>query len=173
MVINPSSFIQPATEAQQSFLKVLADLGAPPGALTSKTSPLSVPPLRSGGSVRRWFFRVCTGSSRRSSPRSPTSWTDGLLRHTVSVGLREGKPATDVTCLSKSRSDEWRNLAGCRKPCPRGVVPPTLSLGPFAALQERAYERARSARKRTSAEGVGFSILPQSNVQGHDRSAQI
>jgi hypothetical protein len=27
MVINPSSFIHPATEAQQSFLKVLADLG--------------------------------------------------------------------------------------------------------------------------------------------------
>jgi ATP-dependent DNA ligase len=24
------------------------------------------------------------------------TWTDGLLRHTVYVGLREGKPATDV-----------------------------------------------------------------------------
>jgi ATP-dependent DNA ligase len=24
------------------------------------------------------------------------TWTDGLLRHTVYVGLREDKPATDV-----------------------------------------------------------------------------
>jgi hypothetical protein len=68
MVINPSSFIHPATEAPTELSQGSCQPGAPPGALTSKTSPLSVPPLRSGGSVRRWFFRVCTGLSRRPSP---------------------------------------------------------------------------------------------------------
>jgi hypothetical protein len=68
MVINPSSFIHPATEAPTELSQGSCQPGAPPGALTSKTSPLSVPPLRSGGSVRRWFFRECTGLSRRPSP---------------------------------------------------------------------------------------------------------
>ena len=72
MVINPSSFIHPATEAPTELSQGSCLSGAPPGALTSKTSPLSVPPLRSGGSVLRWFFRVCTGSSQSLSPRSPT-----------------------------------------------------------------------------------------------------
>jgi hypothetical protein len=55
-------------------------------------------------------------------------------------------------------------------PAHRPVRQPELT---FDALQERAYEGVRSARKRTSAEGVGFSILLQSNVQGPDRYTQI
>ena len=64
MVINSSSFIHPATEAPIELPQGSCRSGAPPGALTSKT-PLSVPRLRSGGSVRCGFFRVCTGVEPR------------------------------------------------------------------------------------------------------------
>ena len=45
-------------------------------------------------SGRRSFFLECTGSSRSLLPKITTlTWTaDGLLRHTVYVGLREDKP---------------------------------------------------------------------------------
>ena len=96
MVINPSSFIHPAAEAPTELSRGSCQSGAPPGALTSKTSPLSVPPFRSGGSVRRWFFRVHWVKPKLVAEITYLTWTDGLLRHTVYVGLREDKPATDV-----------------------------------------------------------------------------
>ena len=98
MVIDPSSFIHPAAEAPTELSQGSCQSGAPPGALTRKTSPLSVPPLRSTrfGSPLV-LSRVHWVKPKLVAEITYLTWSaDGLLRHTVYVGLREDKPATDV-----------------------------------------------------------------------------
>jgi ATP-dependent DNA ligase len=66
--------------------------------LARKTSPLSVPPPRS----TRFGSPLVLSRVHRVEPKlvaeiTYLTWTgDGLLRHTVHLGLREDKPATDV-----------------------------------------------------------------------------
>jgi bifunctional non-homologous end joining protein LigD len=75
-------------------VKVLADLDP----LARKTSPLSVLPLRS----TRFGSPLVLSRVHWVEPKlvceiTYLTWTaDNLLRHTVYVGLREDKPATDV-----------------------------------------------------------------------------
>ena len=79
-------------------VKVLADLRRRLDPLARKTSPLSVPPPRSTrfGSALV-LSRVHWAEPKLVAEITYLTWTaDGLLRHTVYVGLREDKPATDV-----------------------------------------------------------------------------
>jgi ATP-dependent DNA ligase len=66
--------------------------------LVRKTSPLNVPPphsTRFGSPLV--LSRVHWVEPKLVSEITYLTWTaDGLLRHTVYVGLREDKPATDV-----------------------------------------------------------------------------
>ncbi len=79
-------------------VKVLADLRRPLDPLACKTSPLSVSPPRS----RRFGSPLVLSRVHWVEPKlvaeiTYLTWTaDNLLRHTVYVGLREDKPATDV-----------------------------------------------------------------------------
>jgi DNA ligase D-like protein (predicted ligase) len=79
-------------------VKVLADLRRRLDPLARKTSPLSVPPTRSTrfGSPLV-LSRVHWVEPKLVAEITYLTWTaDGLLRHTVYVGLREDKPATEV-----------------------------------------------------------------------------
>jgi DNA ligase D-like protein (predicted ligase) len=79
-------------------INVLADLRRRLDPLARKTSPLSVPPPRSTrfGSPLV-LSRVHWVEPKLVAEITYLTWTaDGLLRHTVYVGLREDKPATDV-----------------------------------------------------------------------------
>jgi DNA ligase D-like protein (predicted ligase) len=79
-------------------VKVLADLRRRLDPLARKTSPLSVPPPRSTrfGSPLV-LSRVHWVEPKLVAEITYLTWTaDGLLRHTVYVGLREDKPAMDV-----------------------------------------------------------------------------
>jgi bifunctional non-homologous end joining protein LigD len=79
-------------------VKVLADLRRRLDPLARKTSPLSVPPPRSTrfGSPLL-LSRVHWVEPKLVAEITYLTWTaDGLLRHTVFVGLREDKPAADV-----------------------------------------------------------------------------
>src|SRR3984957_17467159 len=79
-------------------VKVLADLRRRLDPLARKTSPLSLPPPRS----TRFGSPLVLSSVHWVEPNlvaeiTYLTWTaDGLLRHTVYVGLREDKPATEV-----------------------------------------------------------------------------
>ena len=78
--------------------KVLADLRGRLDPLARKTSPLSVPPPRKTrfGSPLV-LSRVHWVEPRFVAEITYLTWTaDGLLRHTVYVGLREDKPAEQV-----------------------------------------------------------------------------
>jgi bifunctional non-homologous end joining protein LigD len=75
-------------------IKVLAELRRRLDFITRKTSPLSVPPPRS-----TWFgaplvlSRVHWADPKLIAEIKYLTWTaDGLLRHTVYVGLRQDKP---------------------------------------------------------------------------------
>jgi bifunctional non-homologous end joining protein LigD len=79
-------------------VKVLADLRRRLGPLSRATSPLSVPPPRSTrfGSPLV-LSRVHWVEPKLVAEITYLTWTaDGLLRHTVYVGLREDKPAEEV-----------------------------------------------------------------------------
>ena len=79
-------------------VKVLADLRRRLDPLARKTSPLSAPPPRSTrfGSPLV-LSRVHWVEPKLVAEITYLTWTaDGLLRHTVYVGLREDKPAKDV-----------------------------------------------------------------------------
>ena len=79
-------------------VRVLADLRRRLDPLARKTSPLSIPPPRSTrfGSPLV-LSRVHWVEPKLVAEITYLTWTaDGLLRHTVYVGLREDKPATDV-----------------------------------------------------------------------------
>ena len=79
-------------------VKVLADLRRRLDPLARKTSPLSVPPPRSTrfGSPLV-LSRVHWVEPKLVAEITYLTWTaDNLLRHTVYVGLREDKPATEV-----------------------------------------------------------------------------
>jgi len=79
-------------------VKVLADLRRRLDPLARKTSPLSVPPPRSTrfGSPLV-LSRVHWVEPTLVAEITYLTWTaDGLLRHTVYVGLREDKPANQV-----------------------------------------------------------------------------
>ena len=79
-------------------VKVLADLRRRLDPLARKTSPLSVPPPRSTrfGSPLV-LSRVHWVEPKLVAEITYLTWTaDGLLRHTVYVGLREDKPADEV-----------------------------------------------------------------------------
>ena len=79
-------------------VKVLADLLCRLEPLARKTSPLSVAPPRSTrfGSPLV-LSRVHWVEPKLVAEITYLTWTtDGLLRHTVYVGLREDNPATDV-----------------------------------------------------------------------------
>jgi DNA ligase D-like protein (predicted ligase) len=79
-------------------VKVLADLRRRLDPLARKTSPLSFPPPRSTrfGSPLV-LSRVHWVEPKLVAEITYLTWTaDNLLRHTVYVGLREDKPATDV-----------------------------------------------------------------------------
>jgi ATP-dependent DNA ligase len=79
-------------------IKVLADLRRRLDPLARKTSPLSLPPPRS----TRFGLPLVLSRAHWVEPKLVSeitylTWTaDGLLRHTVYVGLREDKRATDV-----------------------------------------------------------------------------
>jgi DNA ligase D-like protein (predicted ligase) len=78
--------------------KVLADLRRRLEPLARKTSPLGIPPSRSTrfGSPLV-LSRVHWVEPKLVAEITYLTWTaDNLLRHTVYVGLREGKPAVDV-----------------------------------------------------------------------------
>jgi hypothetical protein len=93
MVINPSGFFHAFSEAT---VKVLVDLACRLEPLSRKTSHLSLPPSGARASGRRWFFR-CELDQAEACRRDYLTWAaDGLLRHTVYVGLREDKPSRDV-----------------------------------------------------------------------------
>ena len=79
-------------------VKVLADLRRRLDPLARKTSPLSIPPPRSTrfGSPLV-LSRVHWVEPKLVAEITYLTWTaDGLLRHTVYVGLREDKPAIEV-----------------------------------------------------------------------------
>jgi DNA ligase D-like protein (predicted ligase) len=79
-------------------VKVLADLRCRLDPLARRTSPLSVPPPRSTrfGSPLV-LSRVHWVEPKLVAEITYLTWTaDGLLRHTVYVGLREDKPAADI-----------------------------------------------------------------------------
>jgi DNA ligase D-like protein (predicted ligase) len=79
-------------------VKVLADLRRRLDPLARKTSPLSVPPPRSTrfGSPLV-LSRVHWVEPKLVAEITYLTWTaDALLRHTVYVGLREDKPASEV-----------------------------------------------------------------------------
>src|ERR1700735_3408030 len=79
-------------------VKALADLRRRLDPLARKTSPLSAPPPRSTryGSPLV-LSRVHWVEPKLVAEITYLTWTDdGLLRHTVYVGLREDKPATEV-----------------------------------------------------------------------------
>jgi DNA ligase D-like protein (predicted ligase) len=79
-------------------VKVLADLRRRLEPLARKTSPLGVPPPRSTrfGSPLV-LSRVYWVEPKLVAEITYLTWTaDGLLRHTVYVGLRENKPAADI-----------------------------------------------------------------------------
>jgi ATP-dependent DNA ligase len=79
-------------------VKVLADLRRRLDPLARKTSPLCVPPPRKTrfGSPLV-LSRVHWVEPKLVAEITYLTWTaDNLLRHTVYVGLREDKPATDV-----------------------------------------------------------------------------
>ena len=79
-------------------VKVLADLRRRLDPLARKTSPLSVPPPRKTrfGSPLV-LSRVHWVEPKLVAEITYLTWTaDGLLRHTVYVGLREDKPAIEV-----------------------------------------------------------------------------
>ena len=79
-------------------IKVLADLRRRLDPLARRTSPLSTPPPRSTrfGSPLV-LSRVHWVEPKLVAEITYLTWTaDALLRHTVYVGLREDKPATDV-----------------------------------------------------------------------------
>ena len=85
-------------------VKVLADLRRRLDPLVRKTSPLSVPPPRSTrfGSPLV-LSRVHWVEPKLVAEITYLTWTaDGLLRHTVYVGLREDKPADQVRRESAS-----------------------------------------------------------------------
>jgi ATP-dependent DNA ligase len=78
--------------------KVLADLRRRLDPLARRTSPLSIPPPRSTrfGSPLD-LSRVHWVEPKLVAEITYLTWTaDGLLRHTVYVGLRADKPAMDV-----------------------------------------------------------------------------
>jgi ATP-dependent DNA ligase len=94
---------------------VLADLRGRLDPLARKTSPLSVPPPRKtrfGSPVV--LSRVHWVEPRFVAEITYLTWTaDGLLRHTVYVGLREDKPAEQVRALG---SQSWLGASMRRMP---------------------------------------------------------
>ena len=78
--------------------KVLAELRQRLDPLARKTSPLSVPPPRGTHLGSPLILsRVHWVEPNIVAEITYLTWTaDNLLRHTVYVGLREDKPATDV-----------------------------------------------------------------------------
>jgi ATP-dependent DNA ligase len=78
--------------------KVLAELRQRLDPLARKTSPLSVPPPRGTRFGSPLILsRVHWVESNIVAEITYLTWTaENLLRHTVYVGLREDKPATDV-----------------------------------------------------------------------------
>jgi DNA ligase D-like protein (predicted ligase) len=95
--------------------KVLADLRGRLDPLARKTSPLSVPPPRKTrfGSPLV-LSRVHWVEPRFVAEITYLTWTaDGLLRHTVYVGLREDKPAEQVRALG---SQSWLGASMRRMP---------------------------------------------------------
>jgi hypothetical protein len=108
MVINLSSFIHPATEAPTELSQSSCRFWAPPGALTRKTSPLSVPALRSTrfGSPLV-LSRVHWVKPKLVAEITYFTWTaDGLLRHTVYVGLP--RRTSDRNPREINRRRNWR-----------------------------------------------------------------
>jgi ATP-dependent DNA ligase len=97
MVINPSSFIHPATEAPTELSQGSCRSWAPPGALSRKTSPLTVPPLRSTrfGSPLV-LSRVHWVKLKLVAEITYFTWNaDGLLRHTdTSASARTNRRRT-------------------------------------------------------------------------------
>ncbi|MFZ0599873.1 MAG: hypothetical protein WAN05_00520 [Roseiarcus sp.] len=79
-------------------VKVLADLRRRLDPLSRTKSPLNVPPPRTTrfGSPLV-LSRVHWVEPKLVAEITYLTWTaDGLLRHTLYIGLREDKPATDV-----------------------------------------------------------------------------
>ena len=79
-------------------VKVLADLRRHLDPLARKTSPLSVlPPRTTRFGSPLVLSRVQWVEPKLVAEITYLTWTgDGLLRHTVYVGLREDKPADQV-----------------------------------------------------------------------------
>ena len=79
-------------------VKVLADLRRRLDPIARKTSPLSVPPSRNTRFASPLVLsRVHWVEPKLVAEITYLTWTaDGLLRHTVYVGLREDKPAEEV-----------------------------------------------------------------------------
>jgi bifunctional non-homologous end joining protein LigD len=75
-------------------IKVLAELRRRLDFITRKTSPLSVPPPRSTRfGAPLVLSRVHWADPKLIAEIKYLTWTaDGLLRHTVYVGLRQDKP---------------------------------------------------------------------------------
>jgi bifunctional non-homologous end joining protein LigD len=87
----------PAVRARESLLEVLADLRRLLDPLARNTSPLGVPPAATRFGLPLVLSRVHWVELTLVAEITYLTWTaDGLLRHTVYVGLRENKPATDV-----------------------------------------------------------------------------
>jgi ATP-dependent DNA ligase len=106
-------------------VKVLADLRRRLDPLARKTSPLSVPPLRSTrfGSPLV-LSRVHWVEPKLVAEITYLMWTaDNLLRHTVYVGLREDKPADQVRREAPIR-------ATCRDGCAGFTVFPQPNWSP-------------------------------------------
>jgi len=103
--------------------KVLADLRRRLDPLARKTSPLSVPPprrTRFGSPLV--LSRVHWVEPKLVAEITYLTWTaDGLLRHTVYVGLREDKPAMSAErsrqfdeAIVSTRGGQHRGSAGLR-----------------------------------------------------------
>jgi bifunctional non-homologous end joining protein LigD len=91
--------------------KVLANLRRRPDSLARATSPLSTPPPRKTrfGSPLV-LSHVHWVELQLVTEITYLTWTgDGLLRHTVYIGLRSHKPATQVRRRSRERA---------ARPCP-------------------------------------------------------
>ena len=104
--------------------------------------------------ARRWRA-ACTGSSRSSSPRSPTPSgpSDGRLRHPIFVGLREDKPAAEIV---EERAERRRRTPakpaadGARRQAPRAAHASRQGAVPRSRHHETAARRLLARRSPTS-----------------------
>jgi hypothetical protein len=117
----------------------------------------------------RWPIRRPPGPQHRTLRAiwGSISWADRLAEKgmTLAVGnVVKGR------ILVPTRARQWQECANS------GHSPTawrTCQIGPVAALQDRPYERAVSARKRSSAEGVGGGNTGHSpGALGRARSAE-